>query len=485
MFSKLIKKTPFANGRDAIFSKLFPNIIQDMAEANCDVSFISTLRALLFNRLSDDDSVWLEFFYPRASYPTDSINTILPEDSFNKSNLLFVCDLRGVRDSVKESVFENARRIPVERAGWTLLDKVRVFFAKAFRVECYINPTTKSTILLCDSLDLRANHYLQCAIPAFLPWYFPDESSVGELQMNLLKSFRKTTADDYVAAMLALAKEYNIHEKRIRTLLEGVEHIYERREIERVRLELDRYDSQIADINERLRTILETRRANNIRLMGLMASIEQNNGESEIMKYFLCNDALHLDDVNGETITFTVEDDLTFFDEELAKSYINNPKSVFYTERQNNELPPASMRKLMNAIFVDGKIKLRFCAAYRLNLAGAVEGMSGYEFGLRLTDCLPNPHIQQYACLGQNRQAINDCLVHNNYMGAIEQCIASAKSLEVSDAPVMERFTRDFYNRDNYNGDRRFLRLPDGTRANIKEALDYLHKEEAENGEDN
>ena len=93
---------------------------------------------------------------------------------------------------------------------------------------------------------------------------------------------------------------------------------------------------------------------------------------------------------------------------------------------------------------------------------------------------MPNPHINRYSCLGNYVRTINELLKDRNYIGAIEQCSASAKSLNFGDSTVMHEFMRFMYS----SGNRTFIELSDGTTVSPINAIKWL-KEQENNDEQN
>ena len=64
--------------------------------------------------------------------------------------------------------------------------------------------------------------------------------------------------------------------------------------------------------------------------------------------------------------------------------------------------------------------------------------MRGYDYNESCDTYIPNPHIDRYSCLGNYERTMNERLMENDAIGAIEQCISSCKSLNFSDSTVME-----------------------------------------------
>ena len=130
------------------------------------------------------------------------------------------------------------------------------------------------------------------------------------------------------------------------------------------------------------------------------------------------------------------------------------------------------MAKLIREIFINGKLKMRMCAAYKISLNAAVFGQTNYDYGFRGEGCLPNPHIDKYACLGNYQRTINECLLEHDYISAIEQCVASCKSLNFGDYTVMDTFMDKMY-----RGTQKCIVLPSGETVTIKKAVEWLNAE--------
>ena len=137
----------------------------------------------------------------------------------------------------------------------------------------------------------------------------------------------------------------------------------------------------------------------------------------------------------------------------------------------------------MTAIFIDQSLHIKFCAAYTISLGEGVRALRGYHYGIAYNDCMPNPHTDRYECLGTYLGEINDCLGRNDTIGAIEQCIASCKSLNFGDSTVMEVFMSRLYNPDDEYDYDKCIELPDGRTVDIVQAIAWM-KEQDEKDEE-
>lgn len=480
MFQNTIRTTPLT---DNVSDSFFAGKIEGDSVRR-DMSFVATLRALVAPRMKDGET--LTFRYCTSSYSKSQLDGA--GDSTKKSLVTHLADCSSVihlhefnsfgDDDNKAWIDYIEKNFCNDHPGFVRLDKVTAFFKKAFDVVCFISAETRCVQLFTTRLDLRKFHYLQCGVFAFLPWYFDPKDGVSELEMELINSLREKTQDKYLATISRIAEQYDFRTKKIEMMLKGFETVFEQREIENVNDEIRRVNNKIDEYNSAIGGKLRELRDLQIRQFGLQMKINESSGESEIMDYFLCSKSLELISVEGTRVSFGVRQYLTFFDEDAARSAIENNRSYIYS--YDGSLPQDDLVRLMRAIFLDGDLKLKVCAAYELDMFGGVNAIEHYDFGTEYRGYTPNTHIQEFACMGNYRQTINECLKDHQYIQAIEQCIASCKSLNFLDSTVMGKFIRDFYN--DFDGVS-CVELPDGSSVTPVQAAAYLkEQEEKDNG---
>lgn len=490
MFTNPITSTPMAGNRVA--DRCFTNI--PVSGYGGDVSFISTLRALLAPRLKTDDSMNLKFgisSYTEDTVKTNKIDAILSA-LFNMNNLnadkientLYIHIFSGNQAGNTANMVLVKSSFEQTYSGWHRLNKVTEFFRKEMDTTCFINPERKATVVFVSDLTIKKMHYLQCAIPALLPWYFNPEDGASPLEMELLESLREKTSTKYEECIKKFAEQYDFRTKKIQEDLAGFESKFLRIECDTVRQDISNVIEQINLLNNRMSMSLQDKYKLDVRLLGLETKIQESEeSDSEIMEYFLCNKRLFLESVTDNDITFACVGYLTYFDEDMARSAIDNRRSVIYRPNGkacNNYIKEDDMKKLMRAIFIDQTLRIKMCSVYRLELRGGAVGIRGYAYGCEFNDCMPNPHIDAYSCLGSYAQAINQCMLAHNYIGAIEQCVASCKSLNFGDITVMEEFMKRLYGLNGSTVNNRCIELPDGKVVTPTEAVDWIHSEEKE-----
>lgn len=484
MFKISITSTPFTT--DAA-NAYFENI-RGESYGN-DNSFLATLRALVAPRIKEGEQIYLAF--GQTNYNAASISSV-PVDRAVQS----ICRNYGLNDSNgtivihsltagEEDNLANFRAINAKFTscfdGYYCLDKVKAFYRKSFNIECYINPERKNVIIFVDNLDTKKLHYLQVSVLAFLPWYFDPEAGVTENEMELLYSLRETSSEKYENCLAKIAEKYDFKSARVRQLLAGFETRYEQLECDKVRKEIQQFDYDMNRLNEQIGVLLGRRNDSCIKLLGLEKKIAEGTEDSEIMEYFLCNNRLYLENVTAQDMYFSVKDYLTYFDREMAERAIENPRSFVYPfgRETHNGISADDMKKLMTEIFVneEPRLRIRFCAAYRFALNGSVSAQSRHTFSCEFNDCMPNTHINEYSCMGNYQTTINKLLASHDYIGALEQCVASCKSLNWGDSTVMSAFVTTLWGGNRTNN--RCIELPDGRVVKPIGAIKWLNAQDS------
>ena len=489
MFKSIITTTPFTSETANDF---FQNVNGETFQR--DITFLSSLRALIAPRMKEGDNLYLCFQssnYSAAELARQSVNDAIRNTVYLDVHESGKLTIHNFTRNAQEDNYAWMEAMKASFCdvypGWHPLEKVTLLFRKKFYVRCFVNPELKSTIIFTDNMDIRKMHYLQCAILGYLPWYFNPQDGVDDLEKELIESLRENTSQRYEDCLARMAERYDFKTEKIRRLLAGFETRYEEVECDNMRNQILQTISSIEDLNRRIGEYLKQKNEYEIRLLGLETKIAQGGGDSEIMEYFLCNDKLVLESVDHTKLVFGVKDYLTYFDEDMAKRVINNDASYVYCPRGrrcNNYILAEDMKMLMTAIFVDQILRVRVCAAYEFQLNGNVRARGSYSYGSEYRGYTPNTHIDRYNCLGNYERQINNFLVKHDYIGAIEQCVASCKSLNFGDSPVMQEFMSRLYGISDYSEsvNIRCIELPNGNVVFPKEAIEYLKQEANANG---
>lgn len=464
-----------------IANDLFPNIFGDCYSD--DTSFIATLRALVAPRMSKDDTICLKVrtVNPRESYLRDCGETdkmAYLSDYCISNNTILICGFYGTseknRSAALATIDDSFIRVYPK---FSELKDLSAFVANQANMRFYINEEDRSVVVFVDNLDLRLYHYVQSLISRLLPWYFKDKPLENQ-ERELVKSLIRRTATGYERLIEEFANKYDFRRKKIEKLLDGFETAAKRQHLRIVDNELNNIENSIDYNVSQYRDYIRQREAKMIEKAGLMAQINSGCNESEILDYFMCNKHLDPVRVNGTQLEFIVKCYLENFDVEMYERISSNFNSYMYCDYDvtNDVFADVKVRKkFMDAIFSDEPIlKIKTCAHYLIDLTGYVEARAGYQYPIEYNDMLPNAHIHYYSCLGNQRPLIEEALRNGDNIGAIEQCVCSAKSINVGESATFTYILKAIFSLSA----NKIIELPDGTSCSPTEALGWLEAQE-------
>lgn len=495
MFRNHISATVFTNEpAEGFFNKRIPR-----AEFSGDVSFVSTLRAMVFPRLKEDERVDLSFSFSSFSAKradsvlyslkscVESALTVSSDFVESREYSLRIHDFTSPTKDDNDAWMERiSQDFTLAYPEWQKINKVTDFYRGAkFDVTCFINPTLKSSIVFVSNMDVLRMHLLQTGIAIFLPWFFVDDNKIIQEEREFLGSFNEKTSDKYIGWLNRFAEAYDFRSMFIRQSLSGFESICEQRECDKEKSEIQNCINQINYYNSQVASYIASKRNHELRVLGLEAKIRQSKeSDSELMEYFLGCKNLYLKRVNGLEIEFCVKNYLTYYDEDFTENLINNWDSYIYYPHgysMAEYIPEDDMKRLMTAIFIDKTLRMQLCATFRFNANGVVSVLGNYAFDSEFNDCIPNPHYYFHDCMGENSGEINARLRDSDYIGALAQCVTACGSINMSESVTVAPFIEYLCGyKEGIN--LRCIELPTGELATPKEAIDYLKREETENG---
>lgn len=466
MFSEIITSTAFT-GEDA--NALFGDKVPCSVSPSGDVSLVSTMRALIYPRMAEGSTLHINY----AGYPYyTSVDTmLLPEHLAPESFTIIDCNSasKADMDSIFTGFKSDFRGI---YNNYEEAEVVEGFFAKSFPMLCFFAREIHSTIVLVQRLDNRKLHYLQTALLVMMPWYHGSRESVSEDELALVMSLKDTSSAEYKRCLNKLIKQYDLREAKIRRLLTGFETSIDKARKAEVEHTIASVDSEIRRYEDAIADRMRQRNESLITLMGLENKIADTEGkDSELMGYILRNHRISLHGVYRNSVTIAASDYIEYYDEDMVERGIDNRRGPVFTRAESLEARE-DMAELMTKIFVDKQLRLRVSAAYQITAGERVDGQSGYEEEGMYDDCMPNPHIFEYACLGNYRQILDQLIRNNDYIGIVDQCLASVRSLNWGDSSVMNRFADYMYD-DQY----RCIELPDGSVVYPSEAIAWIKSE--------
>lgn len=452
-----------------------------------DVSLLSTIRALAWPRFTAaTDHILIRI---NDTFGTDNITAENADESIRSA--LNDYNLNSCRDNFIVHGFRGGKEISASwisalkdrfarlYPGYEPIEKITAFYQKSFDVLCFVNRERRVSVMLVGSLDLRKLHYLQCAVLPAMPWYYDHKKGLTEEETTLVRSFNEQSADAYIASIARLAEQYDFRTAMIRAQLDGIETRFAREELVDLSNQIQSLEREVTQLYDKIGDRCATIESYRLRLLGLENAVNSGEGrESELTDFFLHSaGTLVLDSVNDSCINFSVITDLSMFDEDQAERAIKNDRSLLYMQNGvDRSVPRDDMRLLMRAIFLDHTLTVRFCGSYLMDLARKkVNGRGNNSFTDPLfANAMPNPHIQNFSCTGENGRTAMRMLNSHNYIGAINQCVMSAGNLNFGDSTVLNRFIGTVCDAITHENGKKCVRLGDGSYVTFAEALAFL-----------
>ena len=454
MFTARVSETALTVGGSG---EIFKNITVSNAP---DASLLSTLRAVISPRIPEGQT--LSVYVSRE-------NPFRAEGNTPSSDTLYIIECRDLDDDV--AAFKSYY------PAFTEQKRVSEYFSREFRVYCFVNEERRTSIVLTEAQDLSRFHFLQFPLPLYLPWYAPKskEEMLPE-EKAALESLAYKNVDKYLNALAEIAKRYDFRTAQIKEKLGGFMSNRKEHALRSLENQISTYAREIESLYERIRGHMRSRQDLLVRIAGVKAS---NADSDELSRYFLADKNLTLKEASGGILQFYVRGQLSNYDEEDIKRIIKNRGADMYDYCGYSDavISRDELEILAKAIFVDGSVKVNLCGLFTLDLDNInVDAESGSRYPAEFNDCMPNPHFDEYSCLGSYRQHIMEFISNQDVVGAIVQCEASVRSINVND-PSFGHFIKTLVVPDETHRNDVCIELPTGEVVGARAAVDYLKKE--------
>lgn len=448
-----------------------------------DYSFVATLRALLLNRIGDGS---IRFLCNRSTYSAEQLSrmeniddmfgTFYINSTTNDTIRMISLEQNEAANIVFEK-FDAENGFVANKPGYTEQKDLAAFAGKIMNARFYINEAERTTIVIVEKLDLRRYHYLQAIIPRLVPWFFKDKNFSDE-ERNLMKSLLDRRCENYQEIIEVFASKIDLRSISVKMVLGDFEKRARKDVLDTMMRQLEDIHARITEnLAEYSRYITQLDDAN-LRVAGAQAAIDEAGESSELMDYFIVNKSLHPLNTRGKRLRFMAKGFLEFFDPEMYASMSKKESShIFsgYTVENECFKDWKDRKKFLDAVFSDEPVlKIKVCGYYDISVSGDVETQSGFSIPRELEDCMPNPHLYHYACLGDHSRYIRDFLLNGDIIGAIEQCVTSARSINVGESITMQRFLGNLFDKSE-----KVIVLPDGSSVAPADALRWLNENEA------
>lgn len=455
-----------------------------------DNSLLVTARALIEPRIKENQmlNVWGKLYNDiynesDAQYAitniTDYHNDLLCIGDIEERAGFYIILTYGNSVEYFKTVFERME-------GWKEQEKVRVFYEPYFACCAYINEEKKASIIVARAPRnydgvMKTYHAVQCALLTAQPWFFnpeTDKKQVTERDLALLEAIASGNYHRYMELIDEYADALNFRDAAIAKILESFETSLETGRLSNLNSQINNAENRIEDLMRDLESIVKQKREMLLQRQAVQLGIDEKQGKFTVRDFFANAKNYKFIDIrnNGSEFDFIINTYLNSWDEDAKNNAIHNHRSVMYQYIDDQFWSDAEL--LYTAIFDTKEIKVPMSATFRMYSSGSpVAAVSDHAY-LIDKEHMPNPHLENYSCLGDYRGDIADAMLKNDYAYALEIAGASTGNVSFEDNTVMQRWTEWIFHRNCE--DRKCFELPSGEHVTLSETLSWLRDKEKE-----
>lgn len=483
MFNKILSGMTLTSN---IANSAFGNI--QYVEYNGDETFTATLRALLVPRVGKDklETERTSVTYDSSVWRNHGLREIM-NATFNDGRLkagLHICGVEASNENDRRVAFESlddtGKGFVATYPGYTAFEPIRKFMAQYnINVRVYINEGDRSAVIFVERMNARKWHMIQGFIPKILPWYFANNPLNAD-EIALVRSLvEQKASDEYERLIEEFASKFDMRSYAIDSIIGGIERKAREAQLSQTDSEIRDTLSEMEHLMDRYSDYVRQLDDLNIRRVGIAEALNNASDDSELVRYFKANKSLEPIGSSRMVFEFIVKTTLDSWNPDFFERVVDKDDGCLYRDYTvgNREFRSVdARRKFFKAIFSDDPLlRIRMCGYYKIDLRGHVTSCSNYHYPSSCDTYIPNPHLHNFNCLGNHERQITSCLQSGNTIGAVEQCVASAKSVNLSEPPTMQHFL-DYLFRTNAN----IIELPDRTTVSPVKALEWLNEHEKE-----
>lgn len=455
--SRLTTIVPYTTG---IVGKVMGNISADSYQN--DQTMLATLRAIIGSRI-DKDTQFKGIIV--------ELNELEIDDSFfRERNNCFVI---GNIHNENEHVFDNFDKKIKERNDFQELTDIEKYLKEKCDINCRLIAGKEADIgaVYVQRMTTRSYHLMQSFIHRCLPNLFKD-NPITEEEKEVLRGLTRSNSETYITAIEKLSKKLDIRNLILDNLLKGFEKKNTQKIIGSLERELENEYVNIDRIMDQHRQAI--RRLNDVctKINGLKYSMEESK-EDELYEYLKARKNIDIINIEGDTVSININTYLEHFDTEQWIAFRKRGSVVHEYAGRNPDFANDEDRTLfLDAIFNEFPVlKVKMVGAYDLNISGYISARS---IEGTVHDTCPNPHLEFHHCLGGNGPKIQEALRKGDIILAIEQCIASAGSVNL--AETSQTFGPMIRNWFTWT-DRKMFVNEDGLEMTASEALKWLKEQ--------
>lgn len=484
MFSRAIGENMLRPWTDrGMFDTVYVPGFRDPRGGDRDYTMAAVAKALFSRRLSDGEGFKIKICSLGTETITDAneaLNTAAREATDgvinnidNMTNTIVVCQYFNEEEGAFDELKEVLEPVAAAHPAWKFHEKSETFLNKEMKAKVFINEDNKAAFVITDKLNMPHWHLLSSMLPTYVPKLFENEP-LREDEKQVLKSMALHGSNTFISNLAALEELYDIRGKKIESLVSGFEVRQREIQVANVDEEIESLERQMRDLMNQYNECCVEKDNANIRRAGLKYFAEQAGDDDSLVRFFKANKCLDVVDVYESRITFIVRTFYENFDVDEYERFRENPRFFAECEGRGEFSSEENCKKIMDAMFLTGKIKMRMCAVYHLDIRGYVSTTTDYEFPANCSEYIPNYHLDHHSCFGNYERVITEYLGKGDTIGAINACIASAKSVNIAESgatfnPMMRKV---------FQSNKKCFELPDGRCVTPVEALKWLNENE-------
>ena len=421
MFLDSLNDSPLCNKiveESGVFSKL-----QSAVYHFADCSGVSTVRALIFPRLRDNESFSFGVVDVRNSHSLDTSDFKTYESS------LVIINITDDDNYSSDYINGMNYNFNTNNPGYIINEPVTKFLAARFPAKCWVNPEKHTSLIFTEALDRKRWRILQTVFLSAVPWLL-SRKGLNEDEKELLLSLNADTKDRYIECLKKIAAPYKFEEIYAEQKIAKFLTSQRTENIDNTKRQLERLISDVNATKKRLSELISGINNCNLQIAMQEEALRRENGTDKTILEYVNNADIHIVPSENDDLRFWVSGVIETWDQDAFEAILDNPYSYMSLYNRNTA-------ELLKAIFIDEKFKIRTCAAYYLKEGYAV-GIRNFEFPD--DDCLPNTHINRYSCMGAFESLVAEAMAKGDILSAMEYCVQSAYSLNVNDSVVMKGF---------------------------------------------
>lgn len=347
----------------------------------------------------------------------------------------------------------------LEATGYMLLDRYTVALTTSVRnaPKLYVTVTEgvqQYVIVHGSNLGLKesGSKLAACIIDYRLRKYKDTYKKDYEHANELKELCRKIIEDNYVDEQLITVLCKNMlnkltEEKNQQDILRAVHMLYhvdiedlkdEIREATRSKnVALEKYSKSVIELDKLKHKLY---------LEDTQSQMTKEKEKNLIQTIINMQDTIELKAVGNAHMDIVVRTTLKLIDEEEFTIIMMSARSNWFNRAEE------PIQELLKDIILTKKITLPMCTGVRITKPKNSEELGGVTRNNNhaCRNMMPNAHIYEFNCWGDNERHIVDALSSENYEQVLGQIVATCSGLNVTDSCVMERVVELLHDREWY-----------------------------------